>query len=295
MWSANKISNELATKSNIGHTHVAADITDWSSAFTTELGNNSIQSIGDVTNNALINGDLLQWNGAMWDNVQPTSIAQFVKAQGNVSETINGQKTFADNTFFQQNITITQSLNVGGSVNINGNLTVSGDRIVKGKEVISTNTSTLNYGSTDPLTSHGGGIILQRQTAGSPIVSIVDEAVILWDEFNQRWKAGLYNSSTSTGTLNEVALENVTPAQPHYEYVSGTGNASYPLPFAVPQPATGKAAIQVFVNGIKQIEGISKAYTVDYTNPTQTVVVFNAGSEPAIGDDVEFYGFGFIG
>lgn len=295
LWSANKISNELATKSNIGHTHVTTDITDWASTFTTELGNNSIQSIGDVTNNALINGDLLQWNGAIWDNVQPTSITQFVKAQGNISETINGQKTFADNAFFQQNVTITQSLNVGGSVNINGNLTVSGDRIVKGKEVISTNTTTLNYGSTDPLTAHGGGVILQRQTAGSPVTSIIDEAVILWDEFNKKWKAGLYNSSSGINALNNIAIVNETPAQPYYEYVSGTGNATYPLPFAVPQPATGKAAIQVFVNGIKQIEGVSKTYTVDYSNPSQTVVVFNAGSEPAVGDDVEFYGFGLIG
>ena len=42
-------------------------------------------------------------------------------------------------------------------------------------------------------------------------------------------------------------------------------------------------------------EGAGKAYTVAGWGTGTLTVTFNAGSEPAAGTDVEFYGFGYIG
>lgn len=49
--------------------------------------------------------------------------------------------------------------------------------------------------------------------------------------------------------------------------------------------AGGKAFLQVFVNGVKQMEGAGKAYTVTGTNQ----ITFNTGLN--LNDDVEFYGY----
>lgn len=260
------------------HTHPSTEITDYATRFTSELGLNNLQDIGDVTNAALTAGDLLQWTGLIWDNVPTTSITGFVHATGNVNEAIDGQKTFANNTAFQSAVTITGALTSNGTTNINGDLTASG--LVK----IADEIVVLNSGSTSAPTADGGGIILDRDV-GTPLPA----ALLTWHHADSRWQAGL------SGAVEHVALENVTVAQPEYELVVGTGGAVYNLGFGVSAPPAGRTGIQVFVNGIKQIEGATKAYTVSYANPSSTVITFNAGSEPAALDDVEFYGFGFIG
>ena len=76
--------------------------------------------------------------------------------------------------------------------------------------------------------------------------------------------------------------------EPRYVIFTGTGNASYTMSWATQaEPDTGRANVMVFVNGIKQIEGASKSYTV-----SNNVVTFTTGNIPASGDDVEIYGFG---
>jgi len=76
--------------------------------------------------------------------------------------------------------------------------------------------------------------------------------------------------------------------EPRYVIFTGTGNASYTMSWATQaEPDTGRANVIVFVNGIKQIEGTSKSYTV-----SNNVVTFTTGNIPASGDDVEIYGFG---
>jgi len=87
-------------------------------------------------------------------------------------------------------------------------------------------------------------------------------------------------------------------AAPDYDLQVGTGDGGSPLTtvnyttsftFTVPagSPAI-TATVMVFVNGIKQVEGATKAYTL--TAPT--TVTFNVGQAPATNDDVEFYDFG---
>ncbi len=267
-----------STFAPIVHTHIAANITDFSTAFTTELAANNLQGLADVSNNVLAVGELLQWNGSIWDNIATTSITGFVHATGNVTESINGQKTFANNAAFQSAVTITGVLTANGTTNINGNLTASGFvHVVE-------NTIVINSGSTVTATADGGGIVLQRDE-GTPLPA----ALMTWHHTDSRWQAGL------SGSVEHIALENVSVAQPEYEIIVGTGAAIYNLGFGVSLPPAGRTGIQAFVNGIKQIEGATKAYAVNYTNPSSTTITFNVGSEPAVGDDVEFYGFGFIG
>ena len=279
--------NNASTFAQAVHTHTSSEITDWSVAFTSELGINSINSINDVDSSGAVSGDMLRWNGLTWQTTNTTSITEFVHRTGSIPESINGVKTFSDNAFFQQNVSVAQALTVNGSIAVTGNLTVTGDQIIQGDEVISTNDLTLNYGSSDPTSANGGGIRLQRDvTLGSPPVLNAPNAVITWDHATSRWEAGLDIS------VQPVALENVTVAAPDYELKTGSGAAAYVYTFSVAAPAAGKASLQIFVNGIKQIEGAGKAYTVNYGTNT---VTFNAGSIPLLGDDVEFYGFGVIG
>jgi len=67
--------------------------------------------------------------------------------------------------------------------------------------------------------------------------------------------------------------------------VDYTTSFSFTLPAG--SPAT-TATVMVFINGIKQVEGATKSYTITAPN----TVTFNVGQTPAINDDVEFYGFG---
>ena len=83
------------------------------------------------------------------------------------------------------------------------------------------------------------------------------------------------------------ATSSPAPSQPDYQLATGTGSATYALSFTPATATAGKANMQVFVNGIKQIEGSSKSYTISGNN-----VTFTTGSIPSSGDDVEFYGFG---
>jgi len=75
---------------------------------------------------------------------------------------------------------------------------------------------------------------------------------------------------------------------PDYDLQAGTGTASYTTSFTFSSPTLGTATLQVFVNGVKQVEGGAKAYVSTAPN----TVTFNAGAIPVAGDDVEFYGFG---
>jgi hypothetical protein len=132
---------------------------------------------------------------------------------------------------------------------------------------------------------------VDRGFGGSPLT---DFAVFQWNDATERWEGGI------DGNVTAFAVEDQTVAQPDYFTFTAGGspsNASYDLGVDVPEPVAGKAAIQVFVNGIKQMEGAGKAYTVDYNagSPAYTTINFNAGSEPTPGADVEIYAFGYIG
>ena len=188
------------------------------------------------------------------------------------AQVVGGAKTFTDNTIITGNLTVN-----GLSTTLNTqNLTVDDTNI------------TLNSGYVGATSgSTGGGLTVERNVGTDLAASIV------WDDATTRWEAGL------VGAEDVIGLEGVSLVQPFYEIQTGIGGspavALYSLGFTVPTPLVGPpatAALQVFVNGIKQIEGAGKAYTANYTG--NVIVTFETGSEPTAGADVEFYGFGYL-
>ena len=194
-------------------------------------------------------------------------------------------------------VDLTTNQSIGGIKTFTADVAVLGDLTVSGTTTtintanlqVADKNITINYGYAGVTSgSDGAGILVIRGDVGSPQTD--PDAQILWDDANTRWKAGL------VGAEANVALEGISLFQPVYGIVSAPlgspATAIYNLGFAVKTPVAGTAALQVFVNGIKQIEGGTKAFTANYTG--NVIVTFEAGSEPTPGADVEFYGFGYI-
>lgn len=74
---------------------------------------------------------------------------------------------------------------------------------------------------------------------------------------------------------------------PRYLLIVGDGSTSYTISFTLSTPPAGRSNNQVFVNGVKQVEGISNAYTI-----TNNMITFNTNTTPAVDDNIEIYGFG---
>ena len=263
------------------HTHTASDVTDFDTAVGTYVsGTMLLSDVSDV--DAAVSGEILQYNGATWNNVAFLTIAgtDFVRKTGSIAESITGVKTFNDNANFGANVVVTGDLTVNGTTTTIDatNLEVSDKNIM------------VNAGYIGPaIGSSGSGLHVDRGFGGSPVT---DYAVLTWDETAQRWQGGIVGSETS------FAVEGQTRNQPFYElHAAGSPvTGIYNLGFDVPMPLAGTAALQVFVNGVKQVEGAAKSYQVTYGgSPVAVTVTFNGGSEPPVGADVEFYGFGYIG
>ncbi len=242
---------------------------------------NNIDGLSDVNLSGLTANEVLQYVGGSWTNKNIITFLgdTFVSRAGNVDESITGTKTFSNDVVITGDLTVNGTTTAIDTINL---------------EVTDKNI-TVNAGYAGATSgSTGSGITAIRNVGtGSPLTGDTAASVV-WDDTAGRWKSGL------EGTESTIALEAVTIAQPLYDIQTGNGSGSpaqaiYSLGFGVTAPASGRTGIQVFVNGIKQVEGATKAYTVVYTNTSQTVVTFTSGSEPATGADVEFYGFGFIG
>ena len=229
----------------------------------------TLGNLGDVTD-ASSTGDLLVKTAGDWINTAPASVLGFVHSTGD--EVVGGIKTFSNNVIVTGDLTVN-----GTTTTINtANLEVEDDIIL------------VNRGAAS---SPVGGSGLEVERGASP------NARWLWDDAGSiglnttalRWVGGIAGSEVA------FAVENSTVAQPLYQLFVGTGAGlpTYVSTHTVPVPAGGSAGIQVFVNGIKQIEGASKNYTVGGYAPI--TITFTAGNEPAVSDDVEIYGFGTIG
>jgi len=207
-------------------------------------------------------------------NLQPVNIVGFVHTSGN--ESIAGEKTFSDSVFMT-------AASPGGLV-ISGDLTVQGT------------TTTINV---DTLAVEDDIILINRGAASAPAGGsglevdrgVSDNIHLVWDDAGVignnsnalRWVGGVIGSEEAFATVDEL--------QPDYELVVGTGNAIYTgLSVTFVTAVGGKTNNQVFVNGIKQLEGGGNAYTITDTDE----VTFTGGNEPAVSDSVEFYAFGTI-
>lgn len=274
----------LDLKSDVGHTHVAADVTDFDTAVGTYVsGTMVLDDVSDVTSAGAVSGEILVFNGAVWNNATflATAGADFVRKSGSVAEAVTGVKTFSDNVILSSNLDIAGDLTVNGTTT-----TVNATNLEVADKNITVNAGYVGA----PVGSTGSGLHVERGL-GSPMT---DYAVLTWNEANQRWEGGI------TGAETPFAVEQQTVAQPFYELITATGSPAdsvYVVGFDVPVPAVGSAGVQVFVNGIKQVEGAGKSYTVAYGigSPLHVEITFNGGSEPTAGADIEVYGFGYIG
>jgi hypothetical protein len=272
------------------HTHVAADVTDFSTAADARIAAAVFDDLSDITFAALADDDFLRYDLGTtdWVNVAASAVTEFVHTTG--TESIAGVKTFSNNAIFSANVSVTGNLTVLGTTTFidSTNLEVTDKNI------------TVNKGYSGPTSgSTGAGLYIVRNEAGSPVGSPATSlgANLIWDDALENFKAGIEGSET------ELARVGLTVAQPAYDIQTGAGGSPttdlvYTLTGAewnIPTPAANHAAIQIFVNGIKQTEGAGKAFTVAGYGTGTLTVTFNAGSEPAAGTDVEFYGFGYIG
>jgi hypothetical protein len=227
----------------------------------------SINDLSDVSAAAPVASDILVWNGAVWLQTSPP-LSPFVAKTG---DTISGD------------LIVTGDLTVSGT-------TTSIDTVNLDVE---DNVIRINNGYTGAYFTGGMGFEANRGTVPSASV-----ANLLWDEngsigssgISQRWVGGVVGSEDSFAQSADL----IAAAQPDYTLEVGTGAASYDLNalagITLIAAGAGKANLQVFVNGIKQIEGAAKAYQV-----AGNVVTFTAGNIPAASDDVEFYAFGSTG
>lgn len=257
------IQTQIDGKAPLAHTHLAADITDFNTAWTAEHNLASIDGLADVVIAGPVLGDFIRYNGVSWVNIAlvKSHITDFVEADyvhiaG--AEVVTGAKTFSAATIFSSDVSVGGNLTVSGTMTtVNSNNVNIGDNII-----------TLNSDEAGA-PSQNAGLEIERGTSTN--------VNLLWNEGNLRWEAedalGVDLPLSRTGDMN-------------YELQAGTGGAIYTTAFNFVTPAAGKASLMVFVNGLKQVEGAAKAYTI--TAPS--TVTFTVGNEPAVADDVEFYG-----
>ena len=297
LWSADKITSftataistkadkvVLATVGNIAGLDGAGNLTD-----TGWIIDDGGLSINDIWSASQITSELTGKANTVPAST-PLNFATFV-AGGQIADTgvslVSLTAGFVDTTTDQVvggNKSFTDDMIIGGNLTVNGaNTTINTQNLTVDDKNI-----TLNFGYAGPTSgSDGAGLTVDRN-AGSPPGDAA--ATIIWDDATTRWKAGLDGSEAVIG------LEGISLVQPFYEIQTSLGGSPlggiYTLGFTLKTPVAGTTGLQVFVNGIKQIEGAGKAYQVNYTGPV--VVTFESGSEPTAGADVEFYGFGYL-
>ena len=108
---------------------------------------------------------------------------------------------------------------------------------------------------------------------------------ISWPDGTVSPVPGMYIGVSALNTLQFLTLPIIT-IPPKYEYFAATsGQVVFNTILSTLANSGGNAYLQVFVNGIKQIEGFSKAYQVTGLNQ----ITFNVGL--TLSDDIEIYAF----
>jgi len=125
-----------------------------------------------------------------------------------------------------------------------------------------------------------GNIKLDSQTDGGAIVL----NNVSWPDGTVSPVPGMYLGVTALNTLQFFTLP--SGSTPAYQIFSATAaQLVFNTTLSTVANGAGVAHLQIFVNGVKQIEGALKAYQVTGANQ----VTFNVGLN--LNDDVEFYAF----
>lgn len=159
---------------------------------------------------------------------------------------------------------------------INGQLSVSTE-ISVGNDPLADGLLTSPV-STDIIITPGKNLNVQ-----TPLGNIILNNVV-WPDGTVSPTPGMYLGVSALNTLQFYTLP--SSAAPDYEHFTATA-AQTIFNTIAPTVANGagKAYLQIFVNGVKQIEGVTKSYQVTGANQ----VTFNAGLN--LNDDVEFYAY----
>lgn len=298
-----------ASFSLAGHTHTASQITDFNAAWTARHNLAVIDELADVVIAGPVIGHFLRWNGVAWVNVAivKADVSNFV--EGSYIHTTGVEAKSGDMTF-------NDSVTVGGNLTVQGTTTTVNSNTVN----IGDNILRLNVDVVGPPTENAG-LEIERGTLTDASI-IWNETIDAWqagltgsevtlslvghthvsgdvtdfveaaqDAAGAAMAAGVNAGITATyvDVSNRVDLAvQRTFTHPDYALFVGTGAAAYVLGFVATAPVAGRASLIVFVNGVKQVEGGLKAYTVNYGTST---VTFNAPF-PLVADDVEMYGYG---
>lgn len=123
-----------------------------------------------------------------------------------------------------------------------------------------------------------GNIKLEPTPSGSIILNNV-----AWPDGTVTPVPGMYLGVSAPNTLQFYTLGQSAPQYDHTEALALQTVFNTTVPTVA--NGSGVSYLQVFVNGIKQIEGASKAYLVTGANQ----ITFNAGLN--LNDDVEFYAY----
>lgn len=175
--------------------------------------------------------------------------------------------------------------------------------------------SGLNIDGSGVLSSNATGTVTSVDvTAGSNKVSVSGTTITSSGSFTidvNEYNISIQNLSgtlpvtkggtglTTFGTAGQVLATNATAdglewitaptggsTAPNYEeFVATAGQTVFNTTMTTTAKGAGKAYLQVFVNGVFQMEGASKSFTVTGSNQ----ITFNAGL--ALNDDVAIYGF----
>jgi hypothetical protein len=177
-------------------------------------------------------------------------------------------------------LSVDMDFSVAGQVNVSKQVNIGDDLLAPG--LIET-----------PLTS-GVDLILRTHNDGGTYGNIrLDSATdgnriilnnVAWPDGTVSPVPGMYLGVSALNTLQFYTLP--AGSTPAYEIQSAVAAQTvFNTLISTIANSPGVAHLQVFVNGVKQIEGLSKNYQV--TGPNQ--ITFNAGL--LLSDDVEFYAF----
>jgi len=143
----------------------------------------------------------------------------------------------------------------------------------------------------DPLAS-GTGIQVSASTTDSSAVvaSNTASAISVVTAFNASVSGGndshVIVTNASTGFASQAV--DITASVTFSGSIIGSAGDIFALGFDFAATSGGKTFLQVYNNGIKQMEGATK----NWVRTDASTVTFNVSAVPAASDDVEFYGFG---
>lgn len=162
------------------------------------------------------------------------------------------------------------NFNIEGRLNISKEINIGNGPLIDG--------NIISPGNTDIIIASGKNLGVQTPNGNIILNNMV------WPNGTVTPVPGMYLGVSATNTLQFYNLPSTFA--PYYQYfTSTTSQTVFNTSVSTIANGSGRSYLQIFVNGIKQIEGATRNYQV--TGPNQ--VTFNTGL--SLNDKVEFYAY----